>query len=78
METLSLDSSGEAFFVQETDGLGDPSAEHSRVSEVPVNICTVTPTDAVTGRLLLKAMISPSSDLIRGRIGSEIKGSQFI
>ena len=77
MEILSLDSRRSPFLDQDTVGLGDPSAEHFRVSEVPVNVCTDTPTDPVTARLLFKATISPSLDLIRGSKGSETKERNF-
>lgn len=70
IDTLSFDSSGLPFFDQETDGCGDPSAAHFRVSEVPVNVSTVTPTDPVTGRLAFNAMNSSSPALIRGSTGA--------
>lgn len=41
------------------------------MSVVRVNVSTDAPTDALTERLLFNATISPSPDLIRGRIGSE-------
>lgn len=71
METLSFDFKDSPFLFQETEGGGVPSTEHVSVSVVRVNVSTDAPTDALTERLLFNATISPSPDLIRGRIGSE-------
>ena len=71
MDILFLDSSGWPFLLQDTVGLGDPSAVHFRFTVVAVNVCTVTPTEPVTAWRSFKALIVPVSYLIRGMAGSE-------